>query len=93
MLRRDLHPDASREIVHRLEKIQAVIFHQETNGVAMRTTPKTVIKLLGGAYGERRSFFTVKRAARGVICSGFLERQSPLNDIDDIYPVKQILNE
>ena len=93
MWRRDLHPDANREIGHRLQKSQTVIFDQETNGVAMCTAPKAVIKLLGRTYGERRSLLTVKGAARRVICSGFLERYVPVNDINDIDPVKQLLNE
>lgn len=59
----------------------------------MRTTTKTMIKLLGWAHSKRRSFLAVKRAARDVICARFFEWHVPLDDIDDIYAIEQTLNE
>lgn len=93
LLRGNLQTNARRKIGHRFQKIQAVIFDQETDGVAVRATPKAVIKLLGLTYGKRRRLLAVKGAARGVICARFLERYVTFNDINNINPVQQLLNE
>ena len=59
----------------------------------MRAATKTMIKLLGGAYGKARRFFIMKRATRRVISTSFFKRHTFVDDIDDIDTVEQILNE
>lgn len=54
----------------------------------MRTTPKTMIKLLGGAYGKTWGFFIMEWTAGGVIGTSFFKRHTFINHINDIDAIK-----
>lgn len=59
---RDRHSRRSRESTHGFGETGAGMLHQESDGAAMRSTAKAVIKLLGRADSERRTFFVMKGA-------------------------------
>jgi len=58
----------------------------------MRTTSKTMIKLLGGADGKAGRFFVMKRATGGIVSARFFERYAFIDDINDINAIEQLLN-
>ena len=59
--------------------------HQERDGAAMGTAPKTVIELFVGAYGKRRRLFVVKGAAALEFTrAGRLELHVFANNIDHV---------
>src|SRR5688500_3812469 len=93
MLYRNLKSDPGRKLSHCFDKMHAPILHHETNGITVSAATKTVIKLLGGAHGERGRFFAVKWTTRAEICTSFLERHVTLDDVNNVNAVKQFLDE
>ena len=59
----------------------------------MSTAPKAVIELFFVAYGEGGGLFIVKRAAGLVILAGFFQRYALIDQIDNIDPAQQAINE
>ncbi len=59
----------------------------------MGTAAKAVVELLRRTHRKRRRFFTVKRTAGGVIRPTLLEWNMPLNKIDNVDAIEQILLE
>ena len=49
----DLQTDASGQLLDRVDEPQTRILHEKTDGRTVRTTAKTVIKLLGRTHGKR----------------------------------------
>ena len=76
-----------------LGEAQAVVFHQEAQRRAVRAAAEAVIELLVRAHGERRRLLVVERTARLVVLAGFLERDAAVDEIDDIDPIEQIIDE
>jgi hypothetical protein len=73
--------------------MHAAVLHHETNGITVGAATETMIKLLGGAYREGGSFFTMKWAAGAVVRTCSPEGHVALDDIDNVCPVEQFLNE
>jgi hypothetical protein len=58
----------------------------------MRTTTKTMIKLLGRANRKAGRFLIVERAAGRVIRTRFFKWHAFINHINNVNAIKQILN-
>ena len=58
----------------------------------MGSAAKTVIELLGGAYGEGGRLFGMKGAKTAVISTRFFKADVLTNDIGHINPLKQVVN-
>ncbi len=56
--------DAFRKVFHRFHEAHSGVFHDETDGCAMRTATETVIELLGLTDREGRGFFVMERDSR-----------------------------
>lgn len=62
--------------------------HQERDGAAMGTAPKTVIELFVGAYGKRRGLFLMKRAQPQKVNAAFSKLHVPADDVNNVDPGK-----
>ena len=49
---RHFQPVHGRQLFDGFDKLEPVVIHQKVDGVAVRTTPKTVIKLLFAINGK-----------------------------------------
>ena len=59
----------------------------------MRSAAKAVIKLFGGAYGERGAFFVVKGTQAEEVGPALTQLYVSPDDVDNIYSGEQFLNE
>ena len=81
-----------RQYFNRFAKVHALIVHDEPEGITARATAEAVIKLLLWVYRKRRRLFFVKRATSGIIFTGFFELYATVDHIDDVGPVKNLVN-
>ena len=82
--------DRARNLAVRKENIEQV---EVMKGGAARAAPEAGIKLLVRAHREGGRFLVVERAAGLVVLAGFLERHPPINDLDDIQTLQQLVDE
>src|SRR5690606_9028536 len=90
---RHLHADLLRELAHRLDEGQAAVLHQEADRVAVHAAAEAVIELLARADRERRGLLAVEGAAGEVVGAALLQRQVAFDDVDDVDPGQQVLDE
>src|SRR5690606_13807731 len=69
------------------------VLHQEADRRAMRAAAETVIELLGRAHRERRRLLPVERTQAEEIGARFLQPHRAPDDVDDVDPGEQILDE
>jgi hypothetical protein len=81
------------QFLHGIDKFQPLVSHQEANGVAVSAATKTVIELLAGTDRERRGFFGVKRTAGHEFMTRPPQRHSAVDDLDEINPAEQLIEE
>ena len=66
-------------------KFQAVEFHHErTDGIAVRTTAETMIKLFVLADRERRGFFVVEWATGLIVFAGFFKFYATVHQLNNV---------
>jgi hypothetical protein len=82
----------SCECLDGFNKIHVFVFHQERYGRAMRTAAKTVIELLIGYDAEGGSFLVMEGTAGFVLMTGFFQRYTSINYVDNISAVEQIVD-
>ena len=92
VLDRHLQPGTFRQLFDRLDETQIGVFHQETDGGAVRAATEAMVKLLDLAYRKRRSFFFVERAASLIFRALSGQRHAPVDDLDDIDPHQQLVD-
>ena len=68
------------------------MFHDKADSIAGFTATKTLIQFLAGRNGERGSLFIMKWAEPEVICASFFQLDKTTDHIDDIEPVKYLLD-
>ena len=73
-------------------KLEFVVVHEKIDGVAMRATPKAVIKLFFTVYGERGGFFVMERTARVIIFALLFQLYPRVDEIDDVGSCQQVIN-
>src|SRR5690606_3279118 len=78
---------------NRLWKVDTVVIHDEADGVAAGTAAEAVEKLFVRADAERGGLFVVKWAARGVVAATFAQRYAAVDNLDDIDPFEQVIDE
>ena len=86
-------PNPAREFLYRLHELQIRIVHQEPDGGAVGAAAETVEKLLVGDDGERGRPFVVERAAGLEFLAGALEGNVVLDDLHDVRPGDDIVDE
>ena len=92
-LLRHHHAHAPGQFLHRIDEAQARILHEEADGRAVGAAAEAVIELLGRADGERRRLFVVEGTAGGVVGPRLFQRYVAVNEVDDVDPVQQFLEE
>ena len=90
---RHFHTDALGEFVHRIEKFEAVVVHQEADRSAVRAAAEAVVELLGGRHRERPRAFVVERATRRVFLALALQRHARGDQLHDIGACQQVVDE
>src|SRR5438874_950199 len=83
----------AREIFNRVREGLAAELHQETDCRSVRPTAKAVIELLARAHGEGGRFFAVEGTAGDVVSARFLQGHESIDDLDDVDPGQQGLDE
>ena len=73
---RNRHPYGLSQSFHAVNKIHALIVHQEANGGTMLTTSKAVVELFVLTDCKGGGVFCMKRAEGLVIFSGFFKLNS-----------------
>ncbi|MPM55420.1 hypothetical protein SDC9_102217 [bioreactor metagenome] len=89
----DGHAGARRQFAHGVDETHALVFHDETDGGAVGAAAEAVVELLARADRERRRLFVVEGAAGGVIGARLLQRYVAVDQVDDVDPGQQILDE
>ncbi len=89
---RHFQPVHGRQLFDGFDKLESVVIHQKVDGVAVRTTPKTVIKLLFAINGKGRRLFVVERTARVVVLALLLELHAGVDQIDDVGASQQVID-
>ena len=69
------------------------MLHEEADGIAVGPTAKAVIELLGWADRETGRFFPVERAQPQQVGAAFAQRHMTADDIDDVGPCNDFLDE
>ncbi len=89
------HLDAhvAGELLDRFGKGLAAELHQEADRGAVGPAAEAVIELLGLAYREGGGLLTVERTAGDEVGAGLLERNEPVDDVDDVDAGQQRLYE
>src|SRR5688572_8920181 len=90
---RNLNAHHARQRFHGIRKLEMIVLHQEAEGGAMRTAAEAVVKTLGRTDGKGRGFLIVKRADRLVLASRLLQLDACSQDLDDVRPGNQVVNE
>jgi hypothetical protein len=90
---RHLEPRVARQFLDRVGKRLAPILHQEADRRSVRAAAEAVIELLGRTDRERGRLLAMERTAGLVIRPGLLQRDVPVDQIDDVDPGKQRLDE
>ena len=75
-----------------LGEFLVIKIHHKTQGISGGATAEAVIELFLRLYAEGGRFFLVKGAAGRVIFAGFAQLDAFVDDVDDIYPAKQVIN-
>src|SRR5262249_61967405 len=89
--RGELHPDALRELLHRLDVAEPGVLHQEPDRVAVRAAAEAVVELLRLAHRERGRLLAVERAQPDPVRAALLQRHPARDDGDDVDAVEQIV--
>jgi len=92
-LARDLDTRHGGELFDGLEELEIAVLHQEADGGAVCAAAETVEELLLAAHRERGALLGVERAQGLEIPSGFTQRQMRLDQIDDVDPRNEIVDE
>ena len=82
-----------RQVLDRIDKTHAGMFHQKTDGVAVFAATEAMEKLLAGADRERGGFLSVKRAQAHVIGAAFFQLYIATHHFHHISACNQLLNE
>jgi len=90
---RHLQAGALGQLLDRVEELEAVVVHQEADRGAVRAAAEAVVELLGRRDGERRRALVVEGTARGVLPALPLQRHARADDLDDIRPGQQVVDE
>src|SRR5690606_8402533 len=83
------------QLFNGFREVEPIEFLHELDDAAMGATAKAVIMLVARVRVDihGRGFFIVKRAAGGVVGTRFLEADARAQDIDDIEPGTEVVNE
>lgn len=88
----DFHAGALGQLVDRVEKLEAVVIHQETNRGAMCAAAEAMIELLGRRHSERGRALVMERAACRVFLALTLERHATAHHLDDVGACEQFVD-
>ena len=88
-----LHAGTAGQLLHRLGEAQVVELHQKTQGVTVRPAAEAVIELLVMADREGGRVLLMERAETAVVAPALLELHALGNDVDDIGPRQQVIDE
>jgi hypothetical protein len=81
------------EVLDGLRKVDVLVVHDEAEGVAAGAAAEAVVELLLGIDAEGGGLFVVEGAARAVVLAGFLELHAPVDDVDDVDAIEQVIDE
>src|SRR5690606_9562763 len=87
------HAGAARQVLDRIEELHAVVLHQEVDRAAMRAAAEAVVELLDRRNRERGRAFVVERAARRELAALLLQRDARTDQLDDVGPREQVIDE
>ena len=90
---RHLHPYPRRQLLDGLDEPQSGVLHEKANGCPMRTATEAMVELLGRADGKRGGLFVMKRAAGSIVGPRFTQRNIPIDKINDLDSMEQLLDE
>ena len=82
------HAQPAGEFADRVDKANALVLHDETDGRAVCATAKAVIELFCRADGEGGGFFVMEGAAGRVVPARFFQRHVSIDQFDDVDPGK-----
>ena len=82
-----------RQILHRIHKRHAGVFHQKTNRIAIFSATKAMEKLLAGTDRERGGFLTVEWTQPHVIGAAFFQLDIATHHFHHIAACNQLLDE
>src|SRR5690606_15322815 len=78
------HADAGREVLDRVDALEAVVLHQELDRRPVRAAAEAVIELRGRADRERGRALVVEWATRRVVATRAFQRHARLDHLDDV---------
>src|SRR5581483_6865373 len=90
---RDFHSSDPRELLDGFGKRQAVVFHQKRDDGPVLAAAEAVEELLVWRHRERRRLLVVERAERVILAARTLELDARADDVDDVGPREQVLDE
>ena len=85
---RHLHAVLGGQVLHGFDKAQAVVLHQEIDGITAFAAAKAVVELLAGADGKRGGFFAMKGAKAREVGACFFELHIAPHDLNHIDAVE-----
>ena len=80
-------------LLHGLHKSEMIICHEKSDGGSVGAAAEAMIKLLGGAHGERRRLIYVKRTACTVVLTGLAQRHASDDERDHVAAAHEIVDE
>ena len=76
---------------HRLPKVEALVIHDEPQGIAPGTTAKAIVELPLRVDRERGGFFIMERTAGAVVFARFFKFYTTVNDLNNIESIQQVI--
>lgn len=92
-LARHLEAEVCGQFLDRLGEAQAVVFHQEAQRRAVCAAAEAMVELLDRTDGERGCLFVVEGTAGVELAAGLLQWYAAADDLDDIGPREQFIDE
>jgi hypothetical protein len=90
---RHIETEPARELLDGLGKRQLVVFHEEAQRRAVRSTAEAVIELFLRAHPERGRLLVVERTARAVFAPGLLQLHARADELYDVRARGQFVDE
>ena len=85
-------PDLLSQVAHRVHESHAVVFGQESDGVAVNPTAEAVVGLARRADDKAGRLFAVEGAQTLVVDAGLFQFDMAPHDLDDVDTGQQILD-
>src|SRR5690606_26539548 len=86
-------PGAARELRHRLGKAPVLVLHEKADGGTVRAAAEAVVELLRRAHREGSGLLFVERTAGLVILARLLQGYVGVDDLDDVGPQQDFVDE